>query len=539
MKKNTENHKGAYYEARKGEVRKVVLLYTGTYESSVMLRWIQQEYKAEVIALTLDVGQHGFNPDQVKQNALKSGAVQALIIDARDEFASDYIAKAIQANASYQGGNYLSGALSRPLLAKWAVAIAAQEGADCIAHGCHPTGNDQIAIEGVVLALNPDISVLAVSREWGMDEEAVHAYARRHEIHSHKAIDIPYRTDDNLWGSIYAGEPIDDPAAAISPIEFIPKDLLPDSASDDDEVLEIEFVKGIPRGINGDKMRLADLIATLNKIGAGFGIGVTRQLEDHVVGVMVSKIYHAPAAALLVSAHRVLERYLCTKLENECKVQIDSKWAYTCYEGLWYEPLMDDLNAFITTVNAKVTGTVSVKLSKRSVDVVAVDTPRTIFQEKQATFHDPNALNQDAVPGFIELFTLQMRLAQQYEKNVLLSIGRREDKQKLIKDIRALSQMGSRLYATYKTHKYCKTHGIDTILVHKISTPNQKPNLMNLLEAHRFDLIINTPSGKKKQEKEQTDGQVIRQMAVRHGIPLITDIDVVTETVKKLQHSHE
>lgn len=225
-------------------------------------------------------------------------------------------------------------------------------------------------------------------------------------------------------------------------------------------------------------------------------------------------------------------------MENEFKSEVDTRWAYAVYAGFWYEPYVEHLNAYIEHQNDKVSGKVTVKLYKGTAESVAVETPNTIFEEKLATFVASSTFNQNASPGFIELFTLQMRLAQRGEKTVLLSIGKRENKMKLRNSIHELTEMGYKLYATYKTHKLLKREGIEAILVHKISEPNKQPNLKDLLEANRFDLIINIPTDLDKEdmpEKELTDGTVIRQMAVKTNTKLVTSVGVAKEIVEKLQ----
>lgn len=530
----SEYQKVSSYEGKKGEVKKVVLLYSGGLDTSVLLKWIQEEYDAEVIALTIDIGQMTDNLEAVRQKALKLGAVKAIVVDAKEEFAREYIAKGIKANASYQGNYYMSTPIGRPLLAKWAVRIAEEENADCIAHGCTGKGNDQVRIEGTALALNPDIKVIAPVREWSMGRDEELVYAKKHGIPVRQTAFKPYSYDDNMWGVTGEGGEIENPAL-VPPLDKI---LLwctpPEKAPDQPETLTIDFVKGLPVAINGIINSLSNIILELNSIGARHGVGIAHHIEDRVVGLKVRGLYEAPAAEIIVSSHRNLEKYVSTRYENEFKQIVDTKWSYLCYAGLWYEPLMDDLHAYLDKVNEKVTGTVKIKLYKGSAEVVAVETPNTIFEEKLATFMASSAFNQNASAGFIELFTLQMRLAQRKEKTVLLSIGRRENKKELLRYIKQLADYGYKLYSTYKTQKFLKTHGIESLLVHKISQPSKKPNLLDLLQQRRFDLIINIPTGKKENEKEKTDGQVIRSLAVSNSIDIITNVSVAKEMITKL-----
>ncbi|HEX7042365.1 MAG TPA: argininosuccinate synthase [Patescibacteria group bacterium] len=534
MKKTTEYVKVSSYEGRKGEVNKVVLLYSGGLDTSVMLKWIQEEYKAEVIALTVDIGQIADDLDEIKEKAIKLGAKKAYVIDAKDEFAQEYISKGIKANANYQQEYRLATPLGRPLLAKWAVKIAEEEGADCIAHGCTGKGNDQVRIEGTVLALSPEMKIIAPVREWSMGRDEEIDYAKKHGIPVSQTKDKPYSYDDNMWGISGEGGEIENPAL-IAPLEKILLiNKLPEDAPDKPEIIDLEFVKGLPVSLNGEQMKLSNLIMKLNKIGAKHGVGTNIHIEDRVVGLKIRDVFESPAAEIIVTAHKQLESYVSTRMENEFKSLVDTKWAYLCYGALWYEPLMDDLNAYIDNVNKKVTGKVKLKLYKGVAQMITLETPNTIFEEKLATFMASTAFNQNASAGFIELYTLQMRLAQRAEKTMLLSIGKRKNKKDLLSEIKKLSALRYRLYATYKTHKFLKSNGIENVLVNKISLPHLKPNLKDLLEANRFDLIINIPTGKKTTKKENTDGQFIREMAVKFNTPLITSVTVAKQTVAKL-----
>ena len=212
--------------------------------------------------------------------------------------------------------------------------------------------------------------------------------------------------------------------------------------------------------------------------------------------------------------------------------------AYMCYGALWYEPLMDELNAYIDKASERVTGVVTMKLFKGQAEAVAIETPNTVFDEKLATFMKDDLFNQNASAGFIEHYTLQMKLAQRRERRALIAIGGRDKKKKLLPQIKVLSQQGYKLYATYKTHKFLKTNGIEAILVNKISTPELKPNLLDLLEANRFDLILNIPTDTEREstvEKEKTDGQQIRELAVKTGTTLITQVSVAKDVVGKIE----
>lgn len=530
--------KVASYEGHRGEVKRVVLLYSGGLDTSTMLKWIQEEYKAEVIALTVDIGQQTDDLEAVKKKALDLGAVKAIVIDAREEFADEYIAPAIKANVMYQGRYYLSCPLGRPLLAKWAVKVAAQEGADAIAHGATGKGNDQVRIEGSALALNPDIKIIAPVREWGMGRTEQLEYCRQHGIPVKQTKEKPYSYDDNMWGVTGEGGEIENPAL-IPPLDKILQICkTPEKAKDEPEYIKIEFEKGLPVAINGKDMCLMDMIYMLNKIAAEHAVGIVHLLEDRVIGLKVRGLYEEPAAETIITAHKALERYTSTRLENEFKSIVDEKWAYLCYGALWYEPLMEDLNAYEEKANEKITGLVTVKLFKGHVEAVAVETPNTIFDEKLATFMESgnSFFNQNASAGFIEHYTLQMKLAQRRRRTVLLTIGGRDQKLKFLPYMKELNRMGYQLYATYKTHKFLKTNGVEAILVNKIAHPELKPNLGEMLDARRFDMIINVlphrPSRSAGQEK--TDEEHIQEKAVKTNTLLITNLKVAADTIQKL-----
>lgn len=529
--------KVASHEGVKGQVKKVVLLYSGGLDTSTMVKWIQEEYKCEVIALTIDIGQQTDDLDEIRQKALDLGAVKAIVIDAKEEFAEEYIARGIKANGMYQGRYYLSTPLGRPLLAKWAVKIAAQEGADCIAHGATGKGNDQIRMEGSALALNPDIKIIAPVREWGMGRDEQIEYCKQHGIPVKQTKEKPYSYDDNMWGVTGEGGEIEIPSL-IPPLDKILQVCVtPEKAKNTPEYITIEFEKGLPVAVDGVEQSLVTTIEGLNKRGAQHAIGITHLLEDRIIGLKVRGLYEAPAAETIITAHKALERYTSTRLENEFKSIVDEKWAYLCYGALWFEPLMDDLNAYIDKVNDKITGTVTVKLYKGHVEAVAVETPNTVFDEKLATFMEDTSFNQNASAGFIEHYTFQMKLAQRRQRTALLAVGGRTQKLKLLPQMKTLDKLGYRIYGTYKTYKFLRANNIEAILVNKISNPELKPNLSDLLDARRFDIIINIPTAADTKDKEKTDGRIIREKAVKSNIPLITSVSVAEDVVAKMSEA--
>lgn len=412
MKTKTDYIKASSYEAKKGEVKKVLLLYSGGLDTSCMLKWIQEQYGVEVITLTLDIGQQGDDLTTIQKKALKFGAKKAIVIDAEQEFANEYLAKGIKANASYQGDYHLSTPMGRAILAKKAVEVAFQEKADAVAHGCTGKGNDQVRIEGYALTLNLKIKIIAPVREWKMDRNEEIKYAEKFGIPVPASIDFPYSVDDNMWGMTWEGGKIEEPDV-ISPVEkFLTTYTLAKNAPDKGELVKIKFEKGVPVELNGQKMTLANLIMKLNKIAGKHGVGVVHMFEDRLVGVKNGGVYELPGAHVIIEAHKALEKFVCTRQLNELKATMDIKWGYLCYGALWYDPVMQAINAFNDFVNEKVTGEVTVKLFKGSTTVVAMKSP---FGLDHVSFTNVEGydFNVNASAGFIEIYSLQMKLANQ------------------------------------------------------------------------------------------------------------------------------
>ena len=410
MKKNSGYVKIASHEAKKA-VKKVVLLYSGGLDTSCMLKWIKDEYQAEVIALTVDLGQQGDDLRAIKQKALNLGAKKAIVVDAKDEFATEYLAKGIKANASYQGDYHLSTPMGRPVLANWAVRVAEKEKADAIAHGCTGKGNDQVRIEGAALALNPKIKVIAPVREWDMTREEEIAYAKANGITVPSDVRFPYSVDDNMWGMTWEGGEIEDPKEIPQFHKFLTTYTLPEKAPSKPELVSLGFKGGVPVKLNGKEMKLAKLIEKLNKIGGKHGVGIVHLIEDRLVGVKNGGVYELPAAHVIIKAHKALEQYVGTRELNELKTQLDVKWAYLCYGARWFDPVMGAINALNDWVNVKVEGEVTMKLYKGKAEMVAMDSKwglhHVSFGKGGVDF------NVNASAGFIELYTLQTKLWHQ------------------------------------------------------------------------------------------------------------------------------
>jgi argininosuccinate synthase len=402
----------ASYQADPSAIGRVLLLYSGGLDTSVMVRWIQERYGAEVVTLSVDLGQPQEDWDVVLGKARDLGAVDAIRIDATEEFAERYVLPAIKANALYGGGYPLFTALARPLIATHAVEVARSSGCDTIAHGCTGKGNDQVRIDGTVATLDPELKILAPVREWKMGREEEIAYAREHGIPIKGGAEVsPYSIDDNLWGRSSEGRSIEDLS------EPTPDDVFllvtpPERAPDTPQLLRVGFESGRPVSLDGERLGLVELIERAGEIGARHGVGIVDHIEDRIVGLKVRDVYEVPAAAILITAHRELEKVVSTIHQNNFKRALEDKWAYLAYAGLWLEPLRSDLDAYMDSANALVTGEVTLKLYKGSATVVARSSPYALYDQSLASFGESGGeFSQQASPGFIELFTMQSRLA--------------------------------------------------------------------------------------------------------------------------------
>ncbi len=402
----------ASYEADPAEVRRVLLLYSGGLDTSVMLKWIQDSYDAEVVCLTVNLGQPGEDYAVIEDKAKRLGALECHVVDAREQFARDFVVPAIKANALYGGGYPLFTALGRPLIAQLAVEYARRCGCDTIAHGCTGKGNDQVRIEATVATLAPELKTIAPVRSWQMGREEEIAYAREHGIPVKGGTEVtPYSIDDNLWGRSSEGRWIEDLAHAPEDDVF---QLVthPERAPDEAEVIKVEFEAGVPVGLDGERLGLVELLERAAEVGARHGVGIVDHIEDRIVGLKVRDIYEAPAAAIVLTAHQELEKLVGTIHQNQFKPGLDQKWAYLVYAGLWWEPLRDDLDSYMDAANAQVTGTIGLRLYKGSVSVVTRESPNAVYDADLASFAESGGLfSQTASPGFIELWSLQSRMA--------------------------------------------------------------------------------------------------------------------------------
>ncbi len=392
-----------------GRAKKVVLAYSGGVDTSVCIPYLKNEWGVEeVITLAADLGQ-GDELGPVKEKALKSGASVSLVVDGREAFVKDYAFPAIQANALYENQYPLSTALARPLIAKMLVDAAAEYGADAVAHGCTGKGNDQVRFDVSIAALNPDIKVLTPAREWGMSREETIAYGERFGIPAPVKKSSPYSIDKNLLGRAIEAGVLEDPWAE-PPEEVYEMTTAIAQTPDEPEYIEIGFEQGIPVTLNGNASDSVDLVTQLNQIVGRHGVGRIDMIENRLVGIKSREIYETPALSVLIQAHRDLESLILTPDLSQYKRGIEETYAKLVYNGLWYSPLKEALDAFILKTQERVSGVVRLKLFKGTSSVVGRKSVASIYSPSLATYGAEDAFDHRAAEGFIYVWGLPTRV---------------------------------------------------------------------------------------------------------------------------------
>jgi argininosuccinate synthase len=390
-------------------IKKVVVAYSGGLDTSIILRWIKETYHADVIACAIDVGQ-GKELKPLRAKALKTGASKIYIIDAKKEFATDYIFPAIKAHAVYEGKYLLGTSLARPVIAEKIIEIARKEKADAVCHGATGKGNDQVRFELTFKALMPDLKIIAPWREWDIKsrEDAI-AYADRYGIPVPVTKAKPYSSDANLWHISYEGGILEDPENEYDESMF-QMTVAPEAAPDKAAYVSIGFAQGIPVSVNGKKTEPVALIQKLNQIAGAHGIGRVDIVENRLVGMKSRGVYEAPAATVLYAAHAALEELCIDRDTLHYKESIGPKYAELAYYGLWFTPLRRALDAFINETQKTVNGTVKLKLYKGTITIAARTSPDSLYWEKLATFGRDEVYNQKDAEGFINLFGLPLKV---------------------------------------------------------------------------------------------------------------------------------
>lgn len=393
---------------------KIVLAYSGGLDTSVSIKWLQEKYNYEVIALAIDLGEEK-DLETVRQKALNVGAIKSIVINAKDILAKEYLMPALQANALYEGKYPLSSALSRPLISKLLVDVAEQENAVAVAHGCTGKGNDQIRFEVSINALNPDLQVVAPVREWGMTRDEEIAYAKEKGIPVSANLDNPFSIDANIWGRACEAGVLENPwneapeeaFAWTNPIEATP---------DESEYVDITFEGGIPVALNDEPMELVDIIETLNEAGGKHGVGRIDHIENRLIGIKSREVYENPAALILINAHQEMEFLTHTREVSQHKKTVEQQYAKMIYEGLWYSPLRPAIDAFVLETQKTVTGKVRVKLFKGNQFVVARKSEYSLYNEELATYEKGDMFDHTAAVGFIKLWGLPTKVHAEINK---------------------------------------------------------------------------------------------------------------------------
>ncbi|MCJ0933130.1 argininosuccinate synthase [Virgibacillus halodenitrificans] len=387
---------------------KVVLAYSGGLDTSVAVKWLQDNYNYDVIAVALDVGE-GKDLDFIKEKALNVGAIKSYVVDAKSIYAEQYVLPALQANLLYEGKYPLISALSRPLIAKILVDIAEKEGAVAVAHGCTGKGNDQVRFDVAFTALNPSLKIVAPVREWAMSRDEEIAYAKEHGIPVPVDVDNPFSIDQNLWGRSNECGVLEDPWVE-APKEAYELTVDPVDAPDTPQVVQLTFEQGKPVSLDGTSMPLEKLILQLNEIAGKHGVGRIDHVENRLVGIKSREIYEAPAALTLIAAHQELEALTLPREVAQFKPMIEQKLSQTVYDGLWYSPLTDALKAFINETQQHVSGTVKVKLYKGHAQVVGRESAQSLYDFDLATYNAEDAFDHEAALGFIKLWGLPTKV---------------------------------------------------------------------------------------------------------------------------------
>ena len=392
---------------------KVVLAYSGGLDTSVAIKWLRDKHNLDVIAVNINVGnERDFSA--VRQKALDIGAIKSLVIDAQETFVKYFVFPALQSNALYEGQYPLATALSRPLMAKLLVDVAVEEGAVAIVHGCTSKGNDQVRFDVGINTLAPELKIMAPAREWGMTREETIAYAKQHGIPVPITVSSPYSIDENLWGrSIECGvleDPWNEP-----PDDVYTMTTDPAKAPDRPQYVEIEFEKGVPVALDGKKLDGVALVKKLNEIAGSHGVGRIDHIEDRIVGIKSREIYEAPAAIVLVQAHKALEAMTMSRAQLLFKQKVDVEYSELIYNGLWFSQLNRDLAAYVMSSQRYVTGTVRVKLYRGTSLVVGRRATKSLYHIGLATYDKGDQYDHSAAEGFIYLWGLPVRTQAQIQ----------------------------------------------------------------------------------------------------------------------------
>ena len=391
------------------KANKVVLAYSGGLDTSIIIPWLKENYGAEVIAFAADVGQ-GAELDGLEEKALRTGASKCIIEDLREEFACEFVLPCLRAGAVYERKYLLGTSFARPLIARRQVEIAEAEGADAVSHGCTGKGNDQVRFELAFKALNPKLKIIAPWREWDLksrEDEIEYALERKIPITATK--EKIYSEDRNLWHISHEGGILEDPWAEPEESMFV-LSVSPEQAPDRPQYVEIEFEAGNPVAVDGRRLGPVELISLLNRIGGAHGVGRTDLVENRLVGMKSRGVYETPGGTLLLAAHRELESLALDKATLHYKDLLAARYAELVYNGEWFAPLRYAMDAFVDSIQTRVTGSVRLKLYKGNIIIAGRKSPCSLYREDLATFAEDAVYNQKDAEGFINLFGLPYRV---------------------------------------------------------------------------------------------------------------------------------
>lgn len=390
-------------------IKKVVLAYSGGLDTSVIIPWLKENYHCEVIAMCADIGQ-GDELNPVREKALKSGASKVYIEDLTKPFVEDFVWPVLKAGAVYEGKYLLGTSFARPLIAKALVDIAEKEQADAICHGATGKGNDQVRFELTVKALAPQLAIIAPWRLWDIRsrEDAID-YAEKHNVPVPVTKKRPYSMDRNIWHLSHEGADLEDPWNEPKADVFMVTST-PEQAPDKATYVEIDFEKGIPVAVDGEKLGAVALLEKLNALGAANGIGIVDLVENRLVGMKSRGVYETPGGAILFYAHRELEYLTLDRATMHYKEQVAVRYGELVYDGMWYSPLKEALDAFVDTTQATVTGKVRLKLYKGNISSAGAKSPYSLYHEGFVTFGRDEVYNQQDAEGFINLFGLPLKI---------------------------------------------------------------------------------------------------------------------------------
>lgn len=388
----------------------VVLAYSGGLDTSVAIRWLQENRGVEVIALAIDVGQGVDDLEEIRQRGLACGAIESVVVDAKEEFARDFITPALKANALYMGKYPLVSALSRPLIVKHLVRVARERGAAGVAHGCTGKGNDQVRFEVGTMSLAPELDTLAPIRDWGLTRDAAIDWANERDIPIPiKSKASPYSIDENSWGRTAECGILEDPWAA-PPEDVYGRTVSVAAAPDVAEEVIIRFVAGVPVALDGVELPLHELVAQIDRRAGAHGVGRLDMIEDRLVGIKSREIYEVPGAITLITAHRDLEDLTLEKELAEFKRTVEARYAQLVYNGLWWGPLKLALDEFITAANSSVNGEVRVRLHKGQATVVGRrSADSSLYDFDLATYDAGDLFDQSLAEGFVKIWGLPLR----------------------------------------------------------------------------------------------------------------------------------